>query len=238
MSAVSMATVGVIGGIAPESTVDYYRQIIARYRARSQDEHNPSILINSIDMTTMLGFVSAGQFDELTTYLVREVTRLAHAGADFALFASNTPHIVFDEVSAQSPVPLASIVQAACTAARAAGFRNLGLLGTRSTMAGAFYPSVFQRAGLRVIAPHADEQEYVHEKYMGELVRGEFLPETRTRLVALIDTMCARDALDAVILGGTELPLALRDAPGLTRPVLDTTAVHVEEVVTRLLAAR
>jgi aspartate racemase len=233
-----MTTVGLIGGIAPESTIDYYRQIIDRYRTRRQDGHYPAIIINSIDLTTMLEFVSARQFDELTAYLVREVTRLARAGADFALFASNTPHVVFDDVSEQSSIPLVSIVESACAAAQVEGFRTLGLLGTRFTMAGSFYPSIFERAGLRVIAPRANEQDFVHEKYMGELVRGEFLPETRARLVALINTMCARDALDAVILGGTELPLALRDAQGLSRPLVDTTAVHVEAVVTRVLEGR
>jgi len=230
-----MPTVGLIGGIAPESTIDYYRRIVAQYRERRGNGDYPTIVINSINMTAMLRYVSAHQLGELTAYLLREVTKLARAGADYALLASNTPHIVFDDLNRQSPIPLISIVEATAAAAVAQGYRKVGLLGTRFTMEGGFYPAVLARSGIEVITPASAEREYVHDTYMGELVRAEFRPETRAGFASLIGTMRARDAIDAVILGGTELPLLLRDAVDLACPVLDTTAIHVHTVVNRLL---
>jgi aspartate racemase len=99
-----------IGGIAPGSTVDYYRLLIAEYRERVRDGSYPSILINSIDLKRMLDLVGQNRLSELTGHLVSEVQRLARAGADFALIASNTPHLVFDEVAQESPIPLLATV--------------------------------------------------------------------------------------------------------------------------------
>ena len=119
-----MKTVGVIGGIGPESTIEYYRQLIAAYRARKPDGSYPSIIINSIDMQKMLGLIEAGEFTQVTEYLVGEVRKLDRAGAACGLLAANTPHIVFDEISRQSPIPLVSIVEATCEAARSLGLKQ------------------------------------------------------------------------------------------------------------------
>lgn len=142
-----MKTLGIIGGVGPESTVDYYRLIIALYRDREPDGSYPQILINSIDMKKMLSLVEVNALPELADYLAREVEKLARAGADFGLLASNTPHIVFDEVRRQSSIPLLSIVEATCEEAKAQRLGNLGLFGSRFTMQGRFFPDVFSRRG-------------------------------------------------------------------------------------------
>ena len=108
-----MKTLGIVGGIAPGSTVDYYRLLITSYRERRRDGTYPSILINSIDLTRMLDLIGGSRLAELTDRLAREFKRLARAGADFGLLASNTPHIVFEELARQVPIPLLSIVEAA-----------------------------------------------------------------------------------------------------------------------------
>jgi aspartate racemase len=105
-----LKTLGIIGGIAPGSTVDYYRLLIESYQEQTKDGSYPSILINSIDLKRLLDLVGSDRLPELTEYLLREIDRLARAGADFGLMASNTPHIVFEELSRQSPIPLLSIV--------------------------------------------------------------------------------------------------------------------------------
>ena len=140
---IEMKTLGIIGGIAPESTVDYYRQIIALYRSQQSDGGYPSILINSINLKKMLDLIGAGNLPEVTEYLLSEVVKLAAAGADFGLFASNTPHLVFEDIRQRSPIPLVSIVEATCEVALALGLGKVGLLGTRFTMQGGFYPKVF-----------------------------------------------------------------------------------------------
>jgi aspartate racemase len=107
-----MKTVGIIGGIGPESTIEYYRGIIAGYRARLTDDSYPSIIINSVDLTRLIAWMNRDELDQAAEYLCHEIERLARAGADFGLLASNTPHIVFDQIRARSPIPLISIVEA------------------------------------------------------------------------------------------------------------------------------
>jgi aspartate racemase len=231
-----MKTLGIIGGIAPESTVDYYRQIVAAYRAQKNDGSYPCLVINSIDLQKMLGLIGAGKLPEVTDYLLAEVVRLAAAGADFGLFASNTPHLVFEEICARSPIPLVSIVEAACEAALSLGLKKAGLLGTRFTMQGGFYPKVFSAHGIEVIVPRPDEQYYVHDRYMGELVHGVYRAETRERLLTIVERLKREEGIQGLILGGTELPLLFRDGPQAGVPMLDTTKLHVERAVACLLA--
>src|SRR5216683_3379779 len=160
-----MKTVGIIGGIGPESTIEYYRLLIASYRKQKQDGSYPSIIINSIDLKKMLALIAAGKLAEVTDYLVNGVEKLARAGADFGVLASNTPHIVFDEVRARSSLPLISIVEATRDAAVSLGLKRLGLFGTRFTMQGQFYPKVFSKSEVELRVPEAGEQEYIHEHY-------------------------------------------------------------------------
>jgi len=233
-----MKTVGIIGGIGPESTVEYYRSIIASYREQTRDGSYPPVIINSIDMTKMLGLIAAGELAEVTGYLVGEVRRLAGAGADFGVLAANTPHIVFDDILRRSPIPLLSIVQATCDAAKDLGLKRLGLFGTRFTMRAGFYQDVFSREGMTLVLPDEVEQDYIHDKYMNELVKGIFLPETRGRLLAMAERLKQQEGVQGLILGGTELPLILREADveGAGIPFLDTTRIHVKGVVARLLS--
>jgi len=246
-----MKTVGIIGGIGPESTIEYYRMIIAAYRQRksgsggagvdlhAQDARAtsyPSIIINSVDLDQLLVWMKQDNLAAVTDYLVAALERLARAGVDFGALASNTPHIVFDELQARSPIPLLSIVEATRDEASARGLKKIGLFGTRYTMQGRFYPEVFSRAGLQIIVPNDEEQSYIHEKYLGELLNNVFSPETRAGLLAIANRMKERDGIGGLILGGTELPLILRDAGDDELPFLDTTKIHVERIVAELLS--
>ena len=231
-----MKTLGIIGGIAPPSTIEYYRMLFAAYRERRRDGSAPLVIINSIDNQTMLRLIAADALDEVSVYLAGEVEKLARAGADIGLFASNTPHIVFDRLQRLSPIPLISIVETAFEAVQRAGLTRVGLLGTRYTMQGHAYPRVFTRRGITVVSPEAADLEYVHEKYMGELVAGVYLPETRAGLLAVVDRMRERHGIDGVVLGGTELPLVLRDVDDTGIPFIDTGKIHIEAAVEQMLA--
>src|ERR1700693_5921370 len=192
-----MKTVGILGGIGPESTVEDY--------------------------------------DGMVEYLAGGIQALARAGAELALIAANTPHIVFEGVHRESPIPLISIVEAARDAARSLGLHRPGLFGTRFTMQGGFYQKVFAGAGMTIVVPSEEEQAVIHERYMNELVKGVFLPETRERLAAIAGDLKARTGMDGLILGGTELPLILRDPTVRGVPVLDTTRIHVDRAMEQLL---
>ena len=231
-----MKTAGIVGGIGPESTIDYYRQMVAAYRRQRPDGSFPPILINSIDMTRMLDLIGTGKMVEVTDYLVGAVRKLERAGADFALLAANTPHVVFNEIQQRSPIPMISIVEAACAAAKARGLQRLGLFGTRFTMQGSFYPDAFFKQGIDIFTPGQEDQDYIHERYMSELVHGVFLDETRSRLLAIVDRLIDQQQVQGLLLGGTELPLILRNETYREVPFLDTTRIHVERAVARILS--
>jgi len=226
-----MKLLGIIGGIGPESTVDYYQTIVGLYRARKPDGSYPALVINSVDMQKLRNAFEAGDLAAIVDYILPELHRLHRAGADFGLLAANTPHIVFDDLQRQSPIPLISIVAVTCAAAKTRGLKRLALFGTRFTMTARLYPDVFSREGIAIVIPEPADQDYIHEKYLGELVNGIFLPETRAGLLAIADRMARQNGIDGVILGGTELPLILREPDHNGIPFLNTTRIHCEAAV-------
>jgi aspartate racemase len=231
-----MKIIGMIGGIGPESTIDYYRRLLEGTQKGNPGGPSPAIIINSIDLQKGLALLGANQLTELTEYIVPEVMRLDGAGAEFGFLAANSPHIVFNDIARRSPIPLVSIVEATCAEAKARGFKKLGLFGTRFTMYGRFYPDVFTREGLQLTVPTAAEQDYIHDKYINELIPGKFLPETRDGLLAIAARMKKDGGIQALVLGGTELPLILTDSSLLGIPYLDTTQIHVDAILERAMA--
>ncbi len=229
-----MKTLGVIGGIGPESTIEYYRHLIAAYRKQKPDGSYPTVVINSINMKTLLDMIEADDRVNMVTFLVGEIQKLASAGAQVGLLAANTPHIVFDDLRRRSPIPLVSIVEATCKAAKVLGLRRLALFGTRFTMLGDFYPRVFSAAKIELLVPNTDEQTYIHERYMNELVKGAILDETRRQLLSIVDRMKEQEHIDGLILGGTELPLILGNVTDRGIPFLDTTLIHVQAALARM----
>ena len=227
-----MTTVGIVGGLGPESTVDYYRRLLEAWE-HEDPSTAPSILIDSLDVRRALRLVESDRA-ALTEYLLASLRRLAGAGVDFAAMTANTPHIVFDELAAQSPVPLLSIVEVCAEEAQRRGLRRLALLGTRFTMEAPFYPAVSARYGVAVVPPNDAERAWLHERYVGQLLKGEFRDDTRQELIALVSRMRDEECIDGVILSGTELPLPLRSPMIANVPALDTTALHVAAIVERL----
>ena len=231
-----MKTAGIVGGIGPESTIEYYRTIVGEYRQRSPDGSSPSLLIDSIDVRRLLALFEPGRRSELKDYLLDSLQRLARAGADFGVFAANTPHIVFDEVQRESPLPLVSIVEATCDEVDSVGLRRVALLGTKFTMQGSFFADVFARRGVDLVVPDEEGQNRVHDIYVSELLNDIFDPASLEAILAIVDEMHRRDHIEGVVLGGTELPLLLkRDRHGSVR-FFDTTRIHCSRIVTELLA--
>lgn len=229
-----MKTLGLIGGTGPESTIDYYRLLTAQYREKA-DGASPPVVINSVDLKRMIAWMSANELDKVTNYLVEQFETLEKAGVDFAALTANTPHIVFDEIQQRVNLPLISIVEAACERAQTLGFKSVGLFGTRYTMQAPFYPKVFSRTDIKLVTPSEEEQDYIHEKYFGELLKDTFLPETRAKFLQIADEIKAREGIEALILGGTEIPLLLRTEEHNGIQLLDTTRIHVDRLIEEML---
>lgn len=230
-----MKTLGIVGGLGPESTIDYYRSIISTFRQKTGNVGYPRLVIVSLDVDEGLRMLGAGELAQLAEYQLGAIRQLAAAGADFALVSANSGHIVFDDMQRVSPVPLISIVEVACDEVRRRGFRRVGLLGTRFTMGGRFYPDVFNRQGIQLATPTPEEQAWIHDKYVNQLLRGTFLPETREGLTQIAAQMKQRDAIEALVLAGTELPLILRAESIAGLPLFDTTQLHVRAAVAEML---
>jgi aspartate racemase len=222
---------GIVGGVGPESTADYYRRLIGRWRERGPAGTYPSILVDSLNSKPVLDALLGGDLEPTERLFDASVARLAGAGAQLGLIASVTMHLVFDRVAAASPIPMLSILEALVNAAREGGIRRPGVLATRPTTEGEFFARPFEAAGIELVRPEEADLAFVHEVYFEELVKGNFSDETRARLVEVIERMKARDDVDAVILGGTELPLILREPAYAGVPVLDATGVHVEAAI-------
>jgi aspartate racemase len=227
-----MAIVGLVGGLGPESTVDYYRRLLDGWK-RGDPGSAPSIIIDSLDAQLALHLVRQDR-RALFEYLLASLRRLAGAGVDFAALTANTAHIVFDDLAAHSAIPLLSIVEVCIAEAKRRGLRRLALLGTRFTMEATFYPEVAARQDVSLVVPAETDRSWIHDRYVGELLKGEFRDETRTQFTSFVSRLRDDQDIDGVILGGTELPLLLPTPDIAGVPVLDTTALHVDAILQRL----
>ena len=224
-------TIGMIGGIAPASTVDYYQRIISRFQERTGQRNYPSIIINSINMTHMMSLISNNQLDELTDYLSEEIFVLEKAGAKVIFLASNTPHVVFEALAQRVKTRMVSIVDSTISYALSKNSKRLGLFGTISTMEGEFYTKGFESAGMEIITPMPDERKYIDKIYMEELAKGRYLPETKSRLLAIANRLYIEGQIDSLILGGTELPLILKSSDMEDIELINTSKIHVERIL-------
>lgn len=225
-----MKKIGIIGGLGPESTIDYYKGIINAFRQQEAGLAIPEIIIYSANVSRLLELVEAKDWNTLVDWLVRMVNAVHSAGAEFAVIGSNTPHIVFDKVKSISPIPMLSIVDETCKRASSMKLRKLGLMGTKFTMESDFFQKAFHDVGISVIVPMKDEMQLIHHKIISEIQLGIIRNSTRQELLSIAKRMIDEDSIDGLIIGCTELPLILKkDEYGI--PFLNTTAIHIDSIV-------
>jgi aspartate racemase len=218
--------IGILGGMSPESTVEYYQHITRAYTERFGDYGYPEILIYSVSFQPYVDWPDLGRWDLVARGLSEAARKLEAAGADFILIATNTMHIVFDEVQASVDVPMLSLLDAVGEAIQACRVDTVGLLGTRFTMEASLFPDSLAPGGIDVLVPGADDREYVNTVIYDELVAGRIRDESRAGFVRIIDSLAQRGA-EGIILGCTEIPLLIRETDtGL--PLFDTTTIHAE----------
>lgn len=227
-------TLGLIGGIGPESTIDYYKMIIKKFRERFSTDDYPHLLINNINMTEMLSYVKENKLDALSGFLAKEIKKLEEAGADFGALASNTPHIVFDELQKKVNLPLLSIVEECFKEIRRKNIKRVGLFGTLSTMDGGFYQTTGGKYSVEVVIPDKKSKEYINKIYFDELVLGIINPSTKKELINIVSRMKDNDEIKGLILGGTELPLILDQGDFNDIKIFNTSKIHVESIIEKM----
>jgi aspartate racemase len=226
-----MKRIGLIGGLGPESTVDYYKEIISAFKGKEKIPDYPEIIVYSVNMWEFLTMMKRKEYDKATDFLLGSIEALKKAGAEFAAVTANTPHLLFDSLSKRSPLPLISIVEATCREATGRKLQRPGLLGTGFTMGASFYQDVFKKQDMEIVTPDKEDQEVINFKLFSEIELGIFKPETRDLLIGIISKMVAQHHIDSIILGCTEFPLILTEQEYAGIPVLNTTLIHVREIV-------
>jgi aspartate racemase len=225
-----MKRIGIIGGIGPESTVEYYKLIIGAFHEKQADLGYPEIIIYSADLSSLMRLFETKDWENLTDWLLEKIIALHKAGADFAVIGSNSPHIVFDKVSSRSPIPMLSIIEETRKNAQKRGLKKLGLLGTRFTMESDFFKKPFGDNEMAVVVPEKEDQELIHHRLFSEIELGIIKDSTKEELLSIVKKMIDKHSIDALILGCTELPLILnKEEFGI--PFLNTTAIHAESIV-------
>jgi len=221
--------IGILGGMSPESTVAYYEYITRTYTERYGDYGYPEILIYSVSFQPYVDWPNAGRWDLVAQGLAETGQRLAAAGAEVLLIATNTMHIVFHQVQDAVDVPMISLLDAVAQAILAEGLDTVGLLGTRFTLEHPFYAEALAAHGIDVLVPEAEDRAYVNRVIYDELVAGQIRAESRAAFLDIIGRLADRGAR-GVILGCTEIPLlvAQADADHYGVRLFDTTTIHAE----------
>lgn len=226
-----MKTIGIIGGLGPEATVDYYKEIINRFKSESGEMDYPEIIIYSVNMAEFLKPMKAKAWDDAADYLLTKIRALKSAGADFAAISANTPHLLFEKLKTDSPLHLISIVEATREEASRRGLQTPGLIGTGFTMNASFYPETFSKHGMQVIMPGEEDKKLINHRLFSEIELGIFKDETKNELIDITRKMILEHQIDSLILGCTEFPLILPDAEYAGIPMLNTTKIHVDAIV-------
>jgi len=219
-------TIGILGGMSPESTAVYYQYITRAYTQRYGDHGYPAIIIYSVSFQPYIDWPGQGRWDLVAEGLSEAANKLQAAGADFIVIATNTMHIVFDEVQSRVGIPMLSLLDAVGDAILAQGISVVGLLGTSFTMEKPFYRQALSSKGISVVTPEPDDRHYVNHVIYDELVMGETRSESRAGFKEIIGKLADRGA-QGIILGCTEIPLLVsEDDAGM--PLFDTTAIHAQ----------
>jgi len=219
-----MKTIGILGGLGPESTIEYYGHITREYYKLRSDYAYPEIIIHSFNFKE---FIDTGYVKPVE--IKQAILNLHQAGADFVVAACNSVHIVYEEVSKDIPIPWVSIMDAAAEQIKNQGISKVALLGTIFTMNSDFFPKALADWGIEAILPDADDKKTISEIIYGELVRAEVKDDSRQVILGIIDKMKSDD-VEAVILGCTELPFLIR-SEDTTLPVFDTTVIHAQKAL-------
>ena len=179
--------VGIVGGLGYMSTLEYYRGIMKESQTYAKSGEYPELVIASLNIADMMRMLEKGFYEQVTWYLYRAIQDLRKARADFAVIASNTPHIVFNQLSEISPLPLISIMDVTSQAISRCGYSNVLLTGTAFTMKNRFYKDNLESHGIKCTVPNAEDIETIHNIIFPDLENGILKPEKKREFITLCE---------------------------------------------------
>jgi aspartate racemase len=228
-----MKTIGVLGGMSWESSLEWYRLANERVAARLGGYHSARILLDSLDFAEIEALQAQDDWNAAGALLADRARALEAAGAEILVLATNTMHLVADRITDAVGIPFLHIADAAGAAVSGAGLATVGLLGTAFTMEKPFYAEKLAAHGIRTLVPDADDRRTVHAVIYDELVHGVVRDESRRAYVEVVDRLIARGA-EGIVLGCTEIELLL-SAGDVPVPVFPTTSLHVDAAIAAAL---
>ncbi len=215
-------TIGIVGGMSPESTITYYRKIVRMHQTEFGNHSYPRIVIASVSFQQYIDWQQQGLWNRIADGLNKEFLALGNAGADFAILATNTMHKILPQID--SPISVLSILDAVADYANTKEIKSIGLTGTRFTMSDGFYAEGLECRGLSVVLPNEAEQETIHNIIYDELIYGRVDSLTVNKYIEITQELLTRGA-EAVLLGCTELELLTRKNSTQSN-FIDSTEVH------------
>ena len=225
-----MKTIGLIGGMSWESSLEYYRIINEATKQNLGGFHSSKCILYSVDFEEIERLQHQGKWDELTAIMVRAAQSLEKAGAEIVVICTNTMHKMADDVQASIAIPLLHIADATAKEIRLQNLQTVGLLGTKFTMEQEFYKGrLSEKFGLKVLIPGDEEREAVHRVIYDELCMGQVKEPSRAEYIRVINNLVARGA-QGIILGCTEIPLLVKQCD-VAVPIFDTTTIHAKHAV-------
>lgn len=233
-----MKTIGILGGLGPESTVDYYKELIKGFNDLNGAGilNYPEIIIYSVNIATFISLLEERNYYEATNHLAQSINNIRNAGADFAVISSNTPHLLFNDIQSKVDLPLISIVDVCAQKAQAMNIKRCGLLGTKFTMQNDFYHKVFERYDIEIFVPDNSQIDVIHTKLFNELELGILKEDTKNEILDIVLDLKAKHNIESIILGCTEFPLMFREETYCEIPFLNTTKIHVEAIIKACLS--
>ena len=224
-----MKKIGIIGGMAPESTLLYYKYIIDEYRKHFEDHRYPEIIIYSVSFQEYIDLMNGDKWSEIAKKLIEITYSLQNAGADFGLIATNTMHIIFQDVVSSSPIPLLSIVDSVAEEIKRFDIHTVGLLGTKVTMENGFYQKGLSTYDINVVIPDQDDRYVINKVIFEELVKGKIVKESKALFLAIIHKLIER-GVEGIVLGCTEIPLLINQKDTSIK-IFDSTYIHAQKAL-------
>lgn len=221
--------IGILGGLTPESTITYYMHIVHRYHELYGNHGYPETIIVGVSFQQYEDWMMKEDWDSIEKALLEGLKTLKRAGADFAVIATNTMHILFEKLQKQIDMPLISIVDATAEAIKAEGFKKVGLIGTQFSMTKPFYREGLKKQGIEVVTPNKEDRDYIVKVIFDELSIGKLTEESRKGYLKIIDKLVEQGA-EGIVLGCTEIPLLIRQKDTDIK-VFDTATVHAEKAL-------
>jgi len=225
-----MKTIGLIGGMSWESSIEYYRIINETTKAKLGGLHSAKSVMYSVDFAEIEVLQHQDQWTEAAKMLIDAAKKLETCGADFIVLCTNTMHKVADDIQANINIPFLNIADATAQLVKNSGIQKIGLLGTRFTMEEEFYKGrLSQKYGLSINIPNPQEREIVHRVIYEELVVGKILQNSKEQYIDIIQQM-VKQGTEGIILGCTEIGLLIHQEDSQV-PLFDTTRIHAEAAV-------